>query len=108
MTRRSSFPSMVAAAVLALGLAVTTSPGSAQNGGAAPAARGTWLDQYVSPGRDGRVKNAYRGANGADPRSGPGSCPQSGCTFDNGMNPDFCIECTWPEGSPNYHGGNGS
>jgi hypothetical protein len=27
--------------------------------------------------------------------------------FLRGPNPDFCIECTWPEGSPTYHGDNG-
>jgi hypothetical protein len=27
--------------------------------------------------------------------------------FQSGPNPDFCIECAWPEGSPNYHGSNG-
>jgi hypothetical protein len=24
-----------------------------------------------------------------------------------GPNPDFCISCTWPEGSSTYHSGNG-
>jgi hypothetical protein len=27
--------------------------------------------------------------------------------FQSGPDPDFCIECTWPEGSPTYHGSNG-
>ena len=24
-----------------------------------------------------------------------------------GPSPDFCIECTWPEGNPTYYGSNG-
>jgi hypothetical protein len=27
--------------------------------------------------------------------------------FPWGPNPDFCIECTWPEGSPTYYRSNG-
>jgi hypothetical protein len=36
-----------------------------------------------------------------------GEDPLNPDPFLRGPNPDFCIECEWPAGSPTYHGTNG-
>jgi hypothetical protein len=41
-------------------------------------------------------------------RVDPPGDPCIGCgPFQRGPDPDFCIECTWPEGAPSYYGSNG-
>jgi hypothetical protein len=45
---------------------------------------------------DRRWRNSYSGDDSLNPDP-----------FLSGPNPDFCIECSFPEGSQTYHGGNG-
>jgi hypothetical protein len=54
-----------------------------------------WSNSTVESYPDGR-KNRHNGNDSLNPDP-----------FLSGPDPYFCIECTWPEGSPTYHGSNG-
>lgn len=89
------FRNSLAIAAVAVGLVVGAGLPAAARGGVADPAHG-----------QARWTNLY---NPAGPNAAPGfgSCFQSDCAFERGPNPDFCIECSWPEGLPDYHGSNG-
>jgi hypothetical protein len=50
-----------------------------------------------------RWMNLYNSGDSAN----PGHDSLNPDPFLTGPDPDFCISCTWPEGSPTYHGTNG-
>jgi hypothetical protein len=84
MVRAAWLNARALAAAAAVVLAVAGSPALAQETVAQPV-----------PGSNGSASAAI---------SGDSLRPDP---FLSGPNPDFCVECTWPEGNPTYHGDNG-
>jgi hypothetical protein len=53
-------------------------------------------DDWKNGSRQHRWKSPYNSDDSANPGYDPA-----------GPNPNLCISCTWPEGSPTFHGWNG-
>ena len=61
------------------------------------------MNRFLNGSHQSQWKNPY---NSRDSLNQDGGSLNSD-PFLQGPDPDFCISCTWPEGSLTYHGANG-
>jgi hypothetical protein len=84
--------------IAAIAAAVLSAPASAT------LAQGQSLEsRFLNGSHQDQWKNPYNSRDSLNP-DGDSLNPDS---LLQGPDSDFCIACTWPEGSPTYHGANG-
>jgi hypothetical protein len=91
-------PSLSVVTVAAIAAAVLSAPAAATL-----AQEQSLESRFLNGSHQDQWKNPYNSGDSLNP-DGDSLNPDP---FLSGSDPDFCISCTWPEGTPTYHGDNG-